>query len=165
MTATKKPDLSALVPELEYSATFVPWSQSRNAAEKPCLNWKVTIKTPRGEIITDYMQGIGHLPGYKHPRYESADMALEAKNAAEVGRWQGRKVALPDVADVMHCLLSDAEVIDCASFEEWAENYGMDTDSRKAEATYRTCLETALKLRSMLGDSKMTELREAFQDY
>lgn len=62
-------------------------------------------------------------------------------------------------------LVSDADVLDCSTFEEWADNLGYDKDSRKAEATYRECLALALKLRNGLGEAALAELREAAQDY
>lgn len=67
---------------LEYTATFVPQSQSRNAEEKTkSLNWRVRVSRsthdtpqyhpahPSVTIATDYMQGIGHIPTWnKMPR-------------------------------------------------------------------------------------------------
>jgi hypothetical protein len=34
-----------------------------------------------------------------------------------------------------------------------------------AEAIYNACIDIALKLRSAIGESGLSELREAFQDY
>jgi hypothetical protein len=56
-------------------------------------------------------------------------------------------------------------VLDSGSFEEWAADYGFDTDSRKAETTYRACLDIALKLRNGIGEDGLRKLQEAFQDY
>lgn len=72
---------------------------------------------------------------------------------------------LPVFADVLACLALDASVLDSGGFEEWASEYGCDTDSRKAEATYRACLEVALKLRAALGEGGLQALREAAADY
>src|SRR4051812_7060666 len=45
----------------------------------------------------------------------------------------------PEVQDVLDCLASDAAGYEGArSFEEWCGDYGYDTDSRKAEQTYKT---------------------------
>lgn len=44
----------------------------------------------------------------------------------------------PTLVDITAALLSDAEtIINTDSFEDWAANLGYDTDSRKAEETYR----------------------------
>jgi len=72
---------------------------------------------------------------------------------------------VPKDADVMHSLSLDASVLDTGTFEEWASEFGYDTDSRAAEATYRACLDIALKLRSMIGEAGMQLLRDAGQDY
>jgi hypothetical protein len=160
------------VPGLEYRAEFVPWSMSRNAGEKsPTLNWRVTFSTPRGSITADYSQGIGYLPGYQHGR-KTVDSDAAERAAAESGKWggydrpagYGRPLPGPDAAEVMHSLLSDAEAIDYPTCEEWADNFGFDRDSRKGEAIYRACLDVGLKLRAMLGDTTMTQLRELLQD-
>jgi len=58
----------------------------------------------------------------------------------------------PTLAEVLDCLASDASGIENAlSFEDWANEYGCDTDSRKAEKTYHICQEQAEDLRNLLG--------------
>lgn len=43
----------------------------------------------------------------------------------------------PEVAMVLDCIASDSAGYDNANgFEDWADEYGYDTDSRKAEAVY-----------------------------
>lgn len=52
---------------LTVESVFVPFSQSRNKAEKhKSLNWRVTVKRNGRDILTtDYSAGAGHCPGYK----------------------------------------------------------------------------------------------------
>lgn len=158
---------------LNYAATFVPQSVSRNAGEKrPTINWRVSLTTKSGSLTTDYMQGIGHIPGYYTSNSRSNDRASLEWSAANKGKyWQnGRtyhELSLPAPAldDVLYSLISDSAAIDAGCFEYWAEEYGYDTDSREAEATYRACLEIAQQLRTVLGYSVMSKLRELFQDY
>lgn len=57
----------------------------------------------------------------------------------------------PTAYDVLYCLISDADV-ENYDFEEWAENLGYDTDSRKAEKTYNQCVAQTKKLHKFLGD-------------
>ena len=65
----------------------------------------------------------------------------------------------PTLADVLDCLASDASGVDNAqSFEDWASEYGYDTDSRKAERTYRICEEQAQKLKALLGQDAYNQL-------
>ena len=59
----------------------------------------------------------------------------------------------PDAADVLNCLASDASGYENAgSFEEWAGEYGYDTDSRSAERTFSAVESQTLALRSFLGE-------------
>lgn len=59
---------------LTIDCVFVPFSQSRNRAEKtPNLNWVVTVKrNGRDVLTTDYSAGMGHCPGYKAGRVPTA---------------------------------------------------------------------------------------------
>lgn len=163
-----------IAPDLEYRAEFIPQSKSRNAGDKtPSLNWRVTFSRNGRELVTDYMQGISHLPKTEkafNPRVIDGDAAI--RRAADSGKWNTtdgyrpghNPIPAPGISDVLSCLLLDAQAIDAGTFEEWAGDLGYDTDSRKAEAIYRECLDTGLKLRAMLGDDLISKLRDALQD-
>lgn len=59
----------------------------------------------------------------------------------------------PTVADVLDSLASDASGFeDSDGFEDWAAGLGYDTDSRKAEATYRAVEAQTAELRQVAGD-------------
>ncbi len=173
---------------LSMTAEFVPFSKSRNV--KPgddgkvwrSLNWKVTLIRedrygPRDVLTTDYAQGIAACPAHKASvkalgshgslmRDGAIDQEIETGRAyREAFNGRGEKLPPPDICDVVHALVSDASVLDSSTFEDWAGELGYDPDSRKAEATYRACLEIALKLRNGLGESGLSTLREASQDY
>ena len=65
----------------------------------------------------------------------------------------------PTLADVLDCLASDASGVDNArSFEDWASEYGYDTDSRKAERTYHICEKQAQDLKALLGRDAYNQL-------
>lgn len=186
-TAETQDNKMASVTELgiEYSASFVPFSQSRNAKEKkPSINWKVTVKKGNQSLTTDYMQGIGHLPNYSHNFssivvYDDAvrkacetgkSVIIKHKNAydaAQAGRIAPPAMIIqkPNLIDVLYSLVMDSYVLECGTFEEWASEHGYETDSRKAEKIYHDCLQIALKMRAMLGDAAMANLRVLFQDY
>jgi hypothetical protein len=184
MTMTDHTELDATIAALglEYRARFVPQSESRNAKEEqPSLNWSVTITRGRQTLTTDYMQGIAHLPEYnrlaKVQRTKAAHDYL--RSCASTGKYSpvpekaafnsfvmgAKPIPAPLLRDVLYCLVMDAGVLDYSTFEQWAGEYGYDTDSRKAEATYRACLEIALQLRAIVGDDGLRKLQEAFQDY
>lgn len=66
--------------------------------------------------------------------------------------WQGSAhTKEPTAADVLSCLVSDADALDY-SFEEWCGNFGYDTDSRTAEKTYKACCKSGMKTRKFLGE-------------
>lgn len=57
----------------------------------------------------------------------------------------------PDVESVLDCLASDASSVSHdETFEQWADNLGYDTDSRKAEKIYKACVKTARQLRRLM---------------
>lgn len=58
----------------------------------------------------------------------------------------------PTLADVLDCMASDASGYDNDRiFEDWCSEYGYDTDSRKAEATFNTVKDQSEELKSFLG--------------
>lgn len=163
---------------LEYSATFVPQSASRNSAEKNrSLNWRVSIRSQRGAgttIATDYMQGIGHIPKdpqvtahHKGARRDCIMIDEYERQCAETGKYgmgNHKTIPAPALLEVLYGLVLDSDA-DEYSFEAWADNLGYDTDSRKAESVYNACREIGQKLRLMLGAENLAKLRELFQDY
>lgn len=185
MTSTKTKINEALrVIGLAVTAEFIPLSKTSNKDEWRSLNWNVTLlRNGREVLTTQYSAGIAHCPSYnsKVPSnwnrpdrmWQDAVCEFECEagfKAAPFTTWGGfrpdkTKPILPDPADVVYSLIRDAEVLDYATFEEWADNFGYGTDSRKAEQIYRACLEIALKLRAGLGDACMRELAELFEDY
>lgn len=83
-------------------------------------------------------------------------------------RYKGRQMSLdffmgqahtdePDAEGVLDCLLSDCSALD-QSFEDWCGDFGYDTDSRKAEATYKACADLGKKVKRLLGDDFETFL-------
>lgn len=63
----------------------------------------------------------------------------------------------PQLPEVLDSLASDASGTD-EQFTDWCDNYGYDSDSRKAEAIYRACAENAAKLLALLGRAEYNVL-------
>jgi hypothetical protein len=161
----------------------LPLSQSRNKGNhaevnlsKLTLNWKVTLLCDGKKVCTtDYSAGIAHCPYYKRNQKSfspwnnrvSVEMDKAIRYEVENGKAYGAfgKAIEPNPIDVIYSLVSDSDVINYDSFEAWANEFGMDSDSRKAEKMYNSCLSTALKLRNGIGESAIEKLREASQDY
>ncbi len=173
------PEIDTKIKELGLTveSKFVPFSQSRNKNEKyPSLNWLVTLKRNGRKILsTDYMSGSGHCPSYRQ-NDNSIDHALQVKTECETGFKSGyvsftgvvvsdkKKPILPDIKDVLYSLLMDSDALDY-EFSEWASNFGYEEDSRKAEKIYNECVNLGLQMQRALGQDKVQELREVYQDY
>ena len=62
----------------------------------------------------------------------------------------GHHGAEPTAKEVLECLVSDAHGVD-ESFEDWCGEFGYDTDSRKAEKTYKACKKSTQKLMQFMA--------------
>ncbi len=164
--------IAAFDPEIKVSLEFVPFSLSRHKGEKTkSLNWKFRLyRVAKGgreiEIYSgDYTKGLGHIEGYnKHIKpplfWEPAIIAATEKGEepisfAKFNQNNGvcRFVPLrcaPTVSEIVASLLRDAT--DILTFEEWAWEYGFDTESRKAEQAYRDCVQVCLVMRRLFGE-------------
>jgi hypothetical protein len=119
----------------------------------------------------DYSQGIGHLPGMLgkisgRTIYESGYIAdaCETGKAIQPGTVRGPALNPPELREVFYSLLMDSEAY-AMGFEEWADNFGLDSDSRKAESTYNECAAIGRALAARLSPAEIDRLREVFQDY
>lgn len=180
---TPRDKLAAAIEALGLSirCEFIPFSQSRNAAEGwQSLNWRVTLERSGREVLkTDYGQGIGYAPangkiwagGNSHVKARAIALECETGRIAKPQMGQGepyksvKPIDPPSAVDVIWSLSRDADVLDYGTFEDWAENLGYEPDSRKAEAIYRACLEIALKLRAAIGEAGLEALRVAGEDF
>lgn len=67
----------------------------------------------------------------------------------------------PTAIEVLGCLASDAAtMVNCRNFEEWADEFGMSPDSRKAEKTYNATRKQCDELKRFLGDGLFRALLE-----
>jgi len=172
---------------LTYQATFIPMRQDADRVKHPELHWSITLTSGTMFAQFPYSQGCGHVKGYeKMPVKTPYDRRIKEqciRRTCETGgieQLAGRyglvkpgKQPAPDVLDVLYCLVSDASVRHCSSYEEWAGDYGYDTDSRKGEEIYRTCQKQTADLLRVLGQGhvgraamdRLEKLEELFQDY
>jgi len=122
---TKTITLDQFIKEQQLEMSVLPVKRNPHMSEQLPRNFECTITVVGG--------------GYHEPMtvYFSQGSAHKKK---------------PTLAEVLDCLASDASGIENArSFEDWANEYGYDTDSRKAEKTYRICQVQAEDLRNLLG--------------
>lgn len=118
----------ATMAEPEWLATDgPPWADDRGWRTGD--HWRCTfVHDETGEEwTTDFWMGVGH--GGKAPTAEAVMESVVA-DCAGVDDGEGNFL----------------------SFEEWAPDYGYDSDSRRAYAIYEACIEQAKAVRAWLGD-------------
>jgi hypothetical protein len=191
MTDYTEIDQALTAAGLTMTAVFIPQSNSRHAIKtgpdgkrtggycgkgEPCINWRCTVRVDGRETWTgDYSQGSGHLPEYIRRKgnrnslanYEAEVFACESGKAVSFSGHEfakGSPLNPPELRDVFCSLLMDSEAY-AMEFEEWADNFGYDRDSRKAEATYNECAAIGRALAARLSPAEIDRLREVFQDY
>lgn len=147
-------------------ATYVP--HKTPSGESPVLRWRISVRRNGRQFHeTDYSAGCAHSPEYnRNGGRVTVAVVQECDTGWRADRpgWYGTPVPPPDVADVMRSLLLDASSTD-ENFNDWCANYGFDTDSRKAEASFNQCRETAAALRRTFDRDEMASLEDAFSDY
>ena len=117
-----------------------------------------------------YHLGVGHLKNLatierangKLPRNAAPTQA----QLAALTRYAAAERLQPKLADVLASLILDgAAYFDGSPFEEWAADLGYDTDSRKAEATFRECDTTGRKLARAFKPDELEALRNAAAEH
>lgn len=66
--------------------------------------------------------------------------------------------APPTVEQILDTLLMEAEALNYDSFEDWANDMGYDTDSRKALAIFEVCRKQGRQLQVLLGEHFRTAM-------
>lgn len=175
---------AAFVPDsMADAAGFERWHLDKGKKPGPSLHWRVALDKaapdaaggPVEVLATTYQAGSGHCPaalakGARALRPGTVDYAEAIKRECETGRaWPNSYVAGavidPNPINVIACIVRDGlGALDSGGFESWASDLGFDPDSRKAEAIYRQCLDTGLKLRLHLGDARLSALGAALAE-
>jgi hypothetical protein len=102
---------------------------ARSGTATPMDHWKVTLRMGNARMTSYFSMGSGH---------------------------EGKP---PTAADVLDCMGSDASGLENAKgFEDWAGEYGYDTESRKAERIYKKVQQVSYKLRQFLGQEAYESL-------
>lgn len=172
-TMTTTETLASLVARLGITLTAVP--TDRNECMEGSANmahWLVTLHRERhGAIALTFSMGAAHRQWntaklrHYHGTYTRAEIGKFSPGFGDRGLGGApESIALrqlreecsdptpPTVESVLDCLASDASSYDNArNFDEWAEEFGMDTDSRKAERSYKVVADQAKALRHFMG--------------
>jgi len=107
--------------------TVSPAARNPNAADdewaRDADHWRCTIMCGRARMIVHFSKGSGH---------------------------HGEPAELPEVLDSL--AMDAAGIVNARDFADWCAEYSYDTDSRKAERTFKACKRQAASLRSLLLD-------------
>jgi hypothetical protein len=128
--------------------------------KRPMDAWACTFTRGEKSITFDYFTGIGcrKVPAWGSAAAPRIGTLLHAQWVAQA------EPQAPNPADVLHCALSDAEA--CGrSFQSWCGDYGYDTDSRKAFATYEACQREGDKLRGFFSREELARFATELQDH
>lgn len=68
--------------------------------------------------------------------------------------WKRKRPVEPVPYDILACL----QTVNPGTFADFCADFGYDTDSRKAEKTYRAVVDEYLQLSSMFSEQEMEEL-------
>lgn len=149
-------DLATLIDQydIKIHSDYIPM----DGHEEPRLKWKVRLYRLNETVMeVEYTAGMAHAPSYP-----AACAVEECRTGLRAGSTEFKKHRImPDARDVIRSVMLDCNALDYGCFEDWARDFGYDTDSRAAEAMYRLCLQRAVMLRASLGKEKFDALQLA----
>lgn len=165
---------------LEIKSKFVPFSLSKHSEEEnKNLNWKVTLSSGKKTMNLDFSKGVGHLPypqtSFGVTNYQKRMINEAIDSAIETGI--ARKLTIvdkdvkfllgnaqfpnPTLQEVLYSLCSNSDVRHYLTYEQWASDFGYDTDSRKGEKIYDSCRKVTADFMQLIGsEEKLEKLRE-----
>ncbi len=123
----------------------------------------------------EYFKGIGHIKHLKElnktKKLSGKDLLIGKVDLAIGDRLKvlGRSfddsdpigVLMPELTEVLNCLFLDSQAHD-QSFDDWASDFGYDSDRIKAKKIYEACQENYFKLKKALG-SDFDRIKETIE--
>jgi hypothetical protein len=106
----------------------------------------------RINIKSEYVDENKNNPGWKDANHFKFTLKMKGKQFTSYFSKGYGLNGEPTAPEVLDCLASDAMGVEWDSFEGWCNNYGYDTDSRKAEKTYQLIESQSKKLENFLGE-------------
>lgn len=117
------------------------------------MNTKQFVNKHGIKISCEWADENKNNPGWKEATHFRVTLRMKGKQLTTYFSHGYGISGEPTADSVLEALASDSSGIENArSFEEWAGEYGYDTDSRKAETIYKVCEKQAEKLQRFLGD-------------
>ena len=136
--ALKLQPFSNYVDQSEYTWITSTGAHVRDGGE--CDVWVFKI----GDEAFQYYTGLGHRK-YKGHKVAPADSVGEPQ--------------VPELFDVIWAIAQDATAIK-SSFEDWAGDYGYDSDSIRAHRIYEQCVENGHRLGKLFSEELIESITE-----
>lgn len=141
----------------------------RKREDWDCDAWSIVFSTAkdgreRAETF-DYFTGLGRRQYVSGPKSPLTALAGKPNTLfREKYDKEHKRPVAPCAADVLCSLIHDSSAVG-QSFESWCEEFGYNSDSRKAERLYHACQENADKLVRVLGRGLIGELSTMLENY
>lgn len=154
---------------ITYSVTY---TGKENRSGRECDGWRFTMKNQSFEYFTglglreDVTAGTKKRAASYFPGLTEKDAAGQTMRGRRyLQRAQGlRKPQIPPIAGLLHSIILDSAATE-HSFSSWCEDYGYDSDSRKALTTYEACRRGFDKLRMVFTPAQIAHIQELLREY
>ena len=147
----------------------ITWTVQYIGQEKPdewdCDAWVFVLKSGKVSERFDYRTGLGHRGIHKtHSAWYRRDLKEHHRgNHARITREWARPVK-PQIAGLVYSIILDGMAAEC-TFAQWCAEFGYDTDSRKALATYEACQINHDKFAKLASPTTRAKLAELLAEY
>lgn len=117
----------------------------------------------RGPLEQEYKTGLGHRVGPVMP----AEVRKANQRSLYVDDWIKTNVRPypPSAASVLHSLLSDARLGSDNTFDQFCDELGYDTDSRRALESYLQCQSIGQRMVHLFERDEIEHLTALLEDY
>lgn len=130
------------------------WKRVNGWVDRSACNRNGVVLRPHDAVIRMIVQ---------KPGVQFRDPDAHVRAAVAVAGVLGIKPALEDV---LSSLITDGEPdFQGLSFDDWCSEFGYDSDSRKAHATYDACCEVGRRLRRAFTPEELQTLTETLANY
>lgn len=180
-------EMDSQLKELGFSLEVLSGPNGHVNKDWPCIQFTVRLMFQDKRVLdTDYSLGVGHVHPKQHHNMSVNFLGLTANEGSLLMTWQSKphtnfsnkdtwanvaaKLAkkeklTPGLAEVLHSLLLDGSPhFNHQSFEDWAPEFGYDTDSREAERIYRLCDDIGRKLAHAIPQKTLEAAQRITQD-
>lgn len=169
MSSAIEKTVSAIVETagVAYRAVYVGECKNAFNGDLTMDQWRCEFapaSTKRAPQYFDFFMGLGHRIDSEMSKIARGLKYRPGTVAFETYVTNAMQPVAPSPASLLYSLILDSSAVG-QSFESWCDEYGYDTDSRKAHQTYMDCQANADKLARVFAPDVIRQLTEALQEY